>query len=543
MSRAQSIVDMILSGERFANSHLFDDKVYVDEPIIRTGQDAFGRHGHVARRQRLHVPPAYKEMRRIAQELRRSSASNADFVSKAQIFVLQAQHIEGLEDDFSGTFDPYGYGRSIPTYEDLSNWEMRCYITWRTRFRAGETLDSPMCFLLLHAYEIINGIGKRPSPEGLGELARLADKARNSYAEPRFLQWQQDYVVYYGLDSALLAELPSHGGFEAVHVLRAAEETVLAGGKPADAEALLDALVCLSRYRADRSSFFRERREDVAWVAVHVFVDMVAHCSKRRKTGFVEGLFGKPVRRSYTMFGGVPFWSEKPHGDMVYEVSPSESYACERGFWWRMLPGRHCERSKEVGALLHAIDARMRRACGYKRDLKNRSLPKYQAKFVDARIAELLAMRKAEEEARISIDRSALGSIRSAAARTREALLTDEEREDVGLDQMPVKSNDLLDATLPATQNAALSATPDAPEPRSPQNSVGLALDEGQLDLLRALLDGRRPQSDNGMFVSLAVDAINEVFLDVVGDTVVDFDGDMPVLVEDYEQDVRDALM
>ncbi|MFC2706012.1 MAG: tellurite resistance TerB C-terminal domain-containing protein [Olsenella profusa] len=42
--------------------------------------------------------------------------------------------------------------------------------------------------------------------------------------------------------------------------------------------------------------------------------------------------------------------------------------------------------------------------------------------------------------------------------------------------------------------------------------------------------------------MSLAVDTINELLFDLVGDTVIAFDGDEPYLVEDYAEDVREAL-
>ena len=57
-----------------------------------------------------------------------------------------------------------------------------------------------------------------------------------------------------------------------------------------------------------------------------------------------------------------------------------------------------------------------------------------------------------------------------------------------------------------------------------------------------ALLDGRPLEGFDSLAISLCVDAINEVFLDIVGDTILEFDGDAPVLVEDYVDEVRAAI-
>ena len=42
--------------------------------------------------------------------------------------------------------------------------------------------------------------------------------------------------------------------------------------------------------------------------------------------------------------------------------------------------------------------------------------------------------------------------------------------------------------------------------------------------------------------LSLVVDSINEKLFDVVGDAVIEYEGDDPVLVEDYLEDVREIL-
>ena len=41
---------------------------------------------------------------------------------------------------------------------------------------------------------------------------------------------------------------------------------------------------------------------------------------------------------------------------------------------------------------------------------------------------------------------------------------------------------------------------------------------------------------------SLAADGINEALFDIIGDTVIEFEGDVPRIVEDYADDVREAL-
>lgn len=479
---------------------------------------------------------------------RKSSSWEYRYGNGAQLFYEQGKLMEDYEDDFVGEGDFVMY---FPTYEEMTDYELRCYFSWRTRLRAGEVTKAPSSFLFVHAYELLCGIGVEEGMPAYEELQRF----RGQYAgtstsfDTHLARWSHDYVVDHGLDARLLVAQRGSFPVAAVCTLRRAEEVLLAlpGGaawpeRPVEGlptpEELTDALVSLSRYRADRSRFFRDHREDVAWVCSRVFAQMVAHCHKRRKTDLVDGLFGVPTRMTYTMYPSAVYWSPKLHEDATFDAGDAESYVCERGFWWRVLPCRRTETSKELGALLHAIDARMRKAMGDPHALKEKSLPKYQAKFVDAQIAALIETREAEEAMRVRIDRSALGHIRSASVRTREALLTDEER---GEDVVGIPVGERDDVAAPGAESAAPETCDND---QVPQVDVGTGpLTGEQVGMLRALLAGEPvPKGAGGTFVSLMVDAVNEAFLDVVGDTVVEFDGDDPVLVEDYEQDVRDAL-
>ena len=63
--------------------------------------------------------------------------------------------------------------------------------------------------------------------------------------------------------------------------------------------------------------------------------------------------------------------------------------------------------------------------------------------------------------------------------------------------------------------------------------------------MLEALLAGTDPASvltPADPMLSLVVDAINDKLFDLVGDAVVEYEEDQPVLIEDYLPDVKEAL-
>lgn len=91
----------------------------------------------------------------------------------------------------------------------------------------------------------------------------------------------------------------------------------------------------------------------------------------------------------------------------------------------------------------------------------------------------------------------------------------------------------------PAPEGAAEApVSPAAPESSGQSDAPALSREERAL--LDDLLAGRPPQSASP---DLLVDSINEKLLDLVGDTVLEFDDTgAPSLVEDYLDDVR-AMM
>lgn len=550
--RAQDIVDQILTSDRFAESSAFSDRVFHDEPILRTGAQAFPREARRRResRRRVPMPKRYVEMRALEKGGARPKGS----VSSARLFYEQAKLMEDFADDYKGTCE---YAEYFPTYAHMTDRQLRCYFTWRTKLREGTPTYVSTSFLFVYAYELLCGIGVEPGEAGLAELERFrAQYAEVSAAFDRHLaRWTHDYVIYYGLNASLLGETRHNRFVQATSVMLQAQQTLLSlpgkvcwpdrtvEGLPA-AEELMDAMGQASRYDLARSKFARERREDVAYVCARVFARMVEHCHKRRRTDYVEGMFGEPTLASYSMFPSAVFWSPVPHKDVKYRVSDAECYECRNGFWWQVYPIRRMVTNRELGALVHAVDTRMRERASYPHPLKPRSLPKYQGKIVDEEIDALYALREAEEKARVRIDWSSLGGIRSASERTREALLTDDERDE---EPVTVPENAFAhasEATTPATpvsEPVADVVVADEPvaEPATQPGVCGLT--DEQLSLLRALLEGG-PIPNEG-FVSLAVDAINDVFLDIIGDTVIDYDGEVPCLVEDYVEDVREEVL
>ena len=72
-----------------------------------------------------------------------------------------------------------------------------------------------------------------------------------------------------------------------------------------------------------------------------------------------------------------------------------------------------------------------------------------------------------------------------------------------------------------------------------------LGLDETALLFLTALLKGEEyiaELKNRGIMVSVLADRINDSLFELFGDTVIEFDGDSPSVIEDYADELKGML-
>ena len=95
------------------------------------------------------------------------------------------------------------------------------------------------------------------------------------------------------------------------------------------------------------------------------------------------------------------------------------------------------------------------------------------------------------------------------------------------------------------TADEVLTEKTEIPHEENLQKSPEIPLDATQLEILKALLDGRSVAGiiakHHGM-PEICADSINEAFFDEVGDNVVECDGKEIVLVEDYREEVAHLI-
>lgn len=575
------LIERIMAEARTHQSARFSNEVYADEPILKTG-----------RQMQNFLPDQYRKMREISRWQEDPKGGAGRWLSEAELFYRQGLLMADFEDDcpYNGTFKSY-----FPTYNAMSDRQLRGYFTWRTQVRRGTVEETSTSFAFLYLYELICGIGVDDPLDGFNKIKAFWDAYRAF--EPgidRFARvWLQDYAVFHGLDPKLLRDSKTVMFDNALIELRRAARDLAPAPTPSDLaparrktseptlplppdeareERLMAAINALSTYNLNNSRLDRSHHRDLRHVACAVYVRMARYYDTHRKSGIVASLFGEETAMPYTMFASAVFFAPNRHEDCEYRLDPIHIYRCQNGFWECMRIHGSRQKSSKLGEMMRACDQRLRLALDPTHPLKEEKVPKYLAKIIDDEIVAWLSWDAAHQPVKIDIDLSQLRHIRSAAAQTREALLIDEEREDdvsmeaeatlieqpntesalsmtAGPGKMATRQDEPDEPTVSTEEFGVVAPllvsvpAPVTPASAEAANKLAPAADA----FLRALLERNTAQAtlaaaQSGKSEDMLVDSINEVLFDLVGDTVIEFGSAGPQIIEDYEADVRGYL-
>ena len=373
---------------RILGENMFTTDAYRDEPILRT-----------AASMKNYMPPQYREMRRLALQ------NGARSRSAEEILYRQAKFMEDFEDeyDYGGDFVRY-----FPTYQSMSDMQMRGYFSWRTQVRRGSVRKTSLSFVFIYLYELINGIGWTDAADGFAKLQSFCETYMTLDARIfRYAQmWMRDFVIYYDLDPSLRAMYFPPETAQMRDVLRAWET--------ADDDALFSALCACSSYNLERSRFYRVCAQPIRAVTCRAYRAWAEYYEKNRKFTLFEALIGKPFTTPYSMFSAAVFYPQPTHPDADVQIDACTSFCCRGGKWTYTRIWGSSEGARQIGMLLKAVDAAMRAQYAYEHPLKSAKAPAYLEKIIAKSIEQA---RQAQASRRSARSKSTLPSCRTSATR------------------------------------------------------------------------------------------------------------------------------
>ena len=482
---------------KYAAQWLYD-KVFQDEPIQPRKAPKADR-----------VP----SLIRTARSLENNLCNN--WQSRESIFLKQAKLLANYEDDFEFHDNVVRY---FPTYQSLTDRELRGYFSWRTNLRKSNIQKAPLSFAFLYIYELINQIGVSDPMDGYQKLIAF----RDSYGKlddgilPYLNRWLTDYVVYYELDANILAgsrEVQFDRSISVLDLICEQEDVKI-----------IYALKQLAPKWLSRSKFYAAYQSDCDAVIVRVLRRISDHYATRTKKTMVEQLFGKCSEYQTRLFDTAVFCDPLKKRNCEYALDERRIYRCKNGLWTITKHTAPMRANTKLEDILKTIDAVMREEFSYKHPVKYETDTKWMIKIIREEAQGFLAEKAAKEAKKITIDYSQLSKIRQEAAVTQEKLTVDED-----IEEQPILEQ-ITDIPTEA---------PESSQAKQPSEDCPLAAPEYRL--LRCLLYGESiswVQSD-GYLLSVLVDGINEKLYDTFMDSVLD---DSPALIEDYIEDLKEMV-
>lgn len=403
--------------------------------------------------------------------------------------------------------------RTTPMYYNLRDDELRCYFTWRTLYRAGGCPDTELAYLLLYCYEMINIIGVAQPQQGFTGLEDVLALYGDAHPQLKKMipHWLADYAAYYGIEYKWSTEREQAVGVMMRH------------GAHTDAE-VLAAMNMISGYKVLRSKLYTLFPAETEGAFHAVYAAMMEYYAMEKRQSFPAYLYGARRREAHIMFEGAVFLDRRPDAEYSIRLSPMVVYHCCRGTW---AVERYCSEPDggRIGAFLRTFDSLLREALHVRYSLKPAELPEGDAERMRRAIMDYLAEQAKQNAPVIELDFAKLAEIRAAADHTTEMLTLPGDEPQEAL----VAGADRESADEKSDAEADETAMPDLP------------LSTPAMALLLCLLTGESylPLIEQGHMIGVLTDEINENLYDDFGDTVVEYDGEKAVLIEDYIEEVK----
>lgn len=590
MADMKNFIDSLLEGAGGSKAEKLNGRTYRDEPILMT-----------AAQMADYTPPKYREMRMIGRKFRSGQYRNY-LEMEGRVFYEEARFMQDYEDQVELRAEIEDIFR--PGYEDLTDRELRMYFTWRRNFRHGNPDGINKTFARIYSNELINLIGVKDPGEGYRLIQRLrevcAEKGFGKYFDLDMKEIAHDFVVYYDMPASLLNDDKSIRHADSVRIISDHRSY-----SPHELMGALDELSNFSIHKSRFYKANPDDMEAVVYGAFDQLyayygkghkVDLVEKFAGTKSRSpyrmFGYNVFFEKTRHAdgvYDVDGLTRYICSR--GTWVMEtLMPTDKNRREvkkflKGVDFRMREmygfTPQIKDEKKVSKLYDSIiREEIEKILEAKREAARPRIEIDLSKLDGIRAAAEKTARKLivedenfEEEGSAQIPLMEVGTVASvgyavsSATESSETDVPETEHGRVNGATAPVgdtgraegdgeaetegKTGAVSCAEIPKAieidGNSSGTEIPNAEAGRKDagENGAGTAFSPLEREFLNRLLRGE-PYADlperEHVMLSILVDGINDKFYDLLGDTGLEFEGDEPVIIEDYREDIEALL-
>lgn len=493
---------------------------------------------------------------------------------KAKNFYHQGKLMQDYEDDVPWKGE---YQRYFTTYHDLNLRQLRGYFTWRTHIRRGDFFPIATSLAYIYLYELLNGIGADSPCDALCKMREFEKGYIDSgVGDPGMRKNLHKWMLEYAVVHALPAETVMR--YLAPELLeKDAALAVLKTPKQHTEEEIFSALCTFAGKTLTRSPVVTkdERRAERLFAGIWKYLS--EHYQENGKDIFTA-CFGR--RRAYRWYplSNAVYYEKQAVPDTDIVLNECRSYHCRGGIWKEERYDSLNFDSALFQSIVRAADRMLRKRYKTGHYLREKPGEAWLAPYIAAVMEADLPAQEKSGRPEITIDFSSLAQIRQEAFVTRDSLLTEEETDEIETsfkDKMEERERKVFEGHEAEKREQKAFGGYEAEEREQKAFEGHEAEERGQkafegheqvfdgyeaeererkafdgldplhLWILDALLHGQFTEDmikSRHLMPSIVTDTINNALFDEIGDNILECDGGRIAFVEDYREEVIEAI-
>ena len=429
----------------------------------------------------------------------------------------------------------------FPTYHSMTIAQLRSYFTVRHLLRQGKYPEVPLSYLFVYVYELMMMIGCKDAEEAYELLQELRTNYTTEPSLNRYLRlWTRDFVVYHNLTGHIAEQFAAERHEDA-------EALVLVNRNTVPDKLLFQTVTSLSSYNLTGGALYKKQPEAVEAVVPRVIRGVAGLLEKLTHHRLETLSMGMKRQVAHPMFEAAMFYDPSPVREQEVTISLRRKYVCHSGIWTETTYSQRLSthRGGPIGAILRETDRRLRLSLRVTPKIAPKPMDKEMQDAIQQVINDWLAERAEALRPKVTVDFTKLDRIRDDAAAVRDALLTDEEREDANGVGAPVEVHPAAEEQSSSTAASEQSSSTAASEQSSSKAAADTLFSTEEQSFLRLLLHGGDWQTylrQQHKPLGVMMDAVNNKAMDWLGDVVLEDDGEGPKVIEDYVEDIEKEL-
>lgn len=430
-----------------------------------------------------------------------------------------------LMKDYEDDVEIVPFSEYFPVYRSMDIPQLRSYFTFRKFVRRGEYPDVPLSYIFVYTYEILMQAGIKNPEIGLEILKNIKDAYALSQPKlARYLDlWMRDYIVYYGLTDRISEYFDQEKQEDDL-------ASILGDYQSIGENLLFETASSISSYNIKKGALFKKYPDDVVCVAARTIKATVPIYEQRHGHKIEELCLGLKRQSPHPMFASAVFYRPDAPKEKSIDISPRRHYFCKGGLWSmdtfreKIFP----KKKDLLGLILHETDRRLRISLNAKFPMASKMSDEIVENAIQQEIDWYLREKAQEARPKITVDFSKLSKIRSDAAFTRDALLSEEELEEAepSTDKQSAERQDTAQDFPTATRKESMFS-------------------DQEREFLKLLIKGGDWQNYlRNILLPLGVmtDKINEKTMEHMQDILIVDEGSGPAILSDYTDYIIDKI-